>query len=897
MVNLHHYFFREDKMRFLFYLICLFFFLRPICLDASDSLSTVIDTIFALRTNNIITIDGKLSETAWLQGKGVSKFVQRDPLEGARPTFPTIVYILYDNSALYVGARLYDNAPDSIISRLSRRDTGFDSDAFGIFLDPYLDRRSGYYFALSAAGTYFDGVLLNDDWDDESWDGVWEGAVQIDQSGWTAEIRIPYSQLRFHKSNIYEWGINFRRDIKRLNEINYLVFTPKNGSGFVSRFPILTGITDIQPSRAAEFLPYVRAKAEYIDAGFNNPFNDGSRFKPGMGMDFKYGLSNNLTLDGTINPDFGQVEVDPAVVNLSYVETYFEERRPFFIEGASIFYFGQGGSRSNWGFNWGNPDFFYTRRIGRTPAGSLPDYDYADVPDGTRILGAGKLTGKVGENWNLGTIHAITNREYADISYNGKISKAEVEPMTYYGVLRAQNEIDKGRQGIGFISTLVTRNFKDQSLRNEMNSDAFSFGLDGWTFLDKDKMWVATIWSGMSHIRANQEQMLSLQTSSRHYFQRPDASHVTVDSSATSLTGYSGRILLNKQKGNIIFNAALGFIDPKFNINDAGFMWRGDVINGHVGSGYKWTEPGAFSRQTHLIFALFGSRDFGNNVIWAGIFADAYVEFLNYYSLDIMYAYNPEVKNNRLTRGGPLTISPPGWELNIEVESDDRKPLTVGLMTGGYTRSAEDWNRGIRISIDWKPLPNLMLSLHPGVSWDQEFTQWIDVFSDPTATHTYENRYVFGEMYQVEFSASIRMNWTFTPKLSFQLYAQPLVSKGDFTNFKELARPNSYDFNTYGENGSTITKEDGVYTVDPDGPGPAQPFSFDDPNFNIKSLRVNAVLRWEYLPGSTLYLVWTQSRYNTFYSNDFQFNDAFNTLWNENSDNIFMAKLTYWLHL
>ncbi len=202
------------------------------------------------------------------------------------------------------------------------------------------------------------------------------------------------------------------------------------------------------------------------------------------------------------------------------------------------------------------------------------------------------MTGKVGENWNLGTIHAITNREYADISYNGEISKAEVEPMTYYGVLRAQNEIDKGRQGIGFISTLVTRNFKDQSLRNEMNSDAFSFGLDGWTFLDKDKMWVATMWSGMSHIRANQEQMLSLQTSSRHYFQRPDASHVSLDSSATSLTGYSGRILLNKQKGNVIFNSALGFIDPKFNINDAGFMWRGDVINGHVGSGYQWTDPG-----------------------------------------------------------------------------------------------------------------------------------------------------------------------------------------------------------------------------------------------------------------------------------------------------------------
>jgi len=865
--------------------------------SASDSTISVPDTIFAIRLNEQITIDGKLSEVAWLSNRGVSTFIQRDPLEGAKPTFPTIVYILYDDQALYVGARMHDSAPDSIISRLSRRDANIDSDAFGVFIDPYLDRRSGYYFGLTAAGTFIDGVLLNDDWDDDSWDGVWEGEVNIDDNGWTAELRIPYSQLRFHQKNKYEWGINFRRDIKRRNEINYLVYTPKNGSGFVSRFPLLCGINNIKPGRTMEMLPYVRGKAEYLDVLPGNPYNDGSRFVPGFGTDFKYGISNNLTLDGTINPDFGQVEVDPAVVNLSDFETYYQERRPFFIEGASIFRFGYGGSRSNWGFNWGNPDFFYSRRIGRAPAGSLPDYDYANLPDGTRILGAGKLTGKVWGNWNLGTIHAITNREYADISLDGQSSKAEVEPLTYYGVLRAQNEIDKGMQGIGFISTFVNRDFEDHSLRNEMNSKAFNFGIDGWTFLDKDKMWVTTFWTGMSHIQANTNQMLSVQTSSQHYFQRPDANHVNVDSSATSLTGYAGRILLNKQKGNIIFNSAIGFIGPKFNVHDAGFMWRNDVINGHIGSGYKWTEPGALTRRTQLIFALFGSLDFGQNVTWAGFFADAFIQFLNYYSIDIMYAYNPETKNNRLTRGGPLTISPPGWELNIQAQSDDRKPLTFGVSTGGYTRSSNDWYRRFNISLDWKPVPNVMLSFSPGVSWDQEETQWIDVFSDPTATHTYQNRYVFGEMSQIEFSASIRLNWTFTPKVSFQLYAQPLVSKAEFNSFKELARPDSYDFNRYGENGSTIEYYDGEYIVDPDGPGPAEPFSFSDPNFNFKSLRLNAVFRWEYLPGSTLYLVWTQSRYNDYYQRDFQFHDVAQILWNENSDNIFMIKLTYWLHL
>lgn len=856
-----------------------------------------LDTLHASRLNNKIILDGILSEEIWHTDKGIKNFVQREPQEGAQPTFETVVHIAYDDEALYIGARLFDSAPDSIISRLSRRDEGLDSDAFGIFIDPYLDRRSGYYFGLTAAGTYFDGVMLNDEWDDDSWDGVWEGEVNVDDHGWSLEVRIPYSQLRFHEQQKYMWGINFRRDIKRLNEKVYLVFTPRDGSGFVSRFPILSGIENISPARRTEVLPYVRAKAEYLDVDAGNPFNDGSRFIPGIGADFKQGIGSNLTLDGTINPDFGQVEVDPAVVNLSDVETYFQEKRPFFIEGASTFRFGQGGSRENWSFNYGNPSFFYSRRIGRTPQGSLPDYDYADIPEGTRILGAAKLTGKMWEDWNFGTLHAVTAREYADISLNDNISSTEIEPLAYYGILRSQKEIDKGHQGIGFIGTFTGRNFKDERLRDELNSNAATFGIDSWTFLDAEQVWVVTGWAGMSHVQGNETRMLDLQTSSRHYLQRPDVNHVNVDSSATSMTGYAGRVLVNKQKGNVFFNSAIGFIDPKFDVNDVGFFWRGDLINAHIGTGYKWTEPGTFARSAYIIGALFGNMDFGKNITWAGVFTVTNVEFPNYYDLEVVYAYNPQVMDYRLTRGGPMALSPPGWEFNVHARSDDRKPLTIGLFTQGYTRSANEWFRDVGFSLEWRPAPNFLFSFSPQIMKDIEFAQWIDAFEDPTANMTYGSRYVFGEMDYLEFSASIRVNWTFTPNLSLQLYAQPLASRGEFTNFKELAEPRTYDFNRYGEGNSTIEKIDGEYIVDPDGDGPAAPFAFEDPDFHIRSLRFNAVLRWEYMPGSTLYLVWTQSRFDDQYQDDFQINKAMTSLMDQAADNILMIKMNYWMHL
>lgn len=834
----------------------------------ADTTSTVKIKVDAIRLTEAITIDGILAEPVWQNGSGISQFTQRDPHEGAPPTQKTIVHLAYDDEAIYIGARLFDSAPDSIIARLGRRDAQLTSDMFGFFVDPYYDRRSGFYFSINAAGTMYDGVLYNDEWDDDSWDGVWEGNVTIDDRGWMAEMRIPYSQLRFKNKEQMTWGINFRRDIARKNERDYLVFTPKNGSGFVSRFADLVGIANISPPRRIEVLPYVTTKAEYTQHLPGNPFNDGSKYLPGTGADLKVGIGSNLTLDATVNPDFGQVEVDPAVVNLGDVETFFSEKRPFFIEGSTIFNFGQGGSRSNWGFNWANPTFFYTRRIGRAPQGSAPSADFADVPLGTNIRGAAKLTGKIGGNWNIGTLHALTSNEHAELNQGNRRWRSEVEPLAYYGIMRAQKEIKAGRQGIGFISTLAARRFDDARLRDEINSSAFTGGVDGWTFLDANKTWVITGWAGMSQVRGNAARLTALQQSSRHYFQRPDAGHVEVDSFATSLTGYAGRVLINKQKGNVIFNSALGFVDPKFDLNDMGFLFRTDVMNGHIGGGYKWTKLGKLTRYAELLGAIFGSRDFDGNTIWIGVWQSGYFELLNYYSFNYSFAYNPETVSNNRTRGGPLTLNRPGGQANFFVNSDSRKTWVFGLGMFGYSRGPQNWDGGFDASVEWKPGANLSVQMGPTLWWNRDFAQYVTVINDPQATATFGKRYIFAALKQTELSASIRLNWTFTPRLSLQLYTQPLISSGDYFNYKELARPRSYEFTPY------LTDRS------------------DD--FNFKSLRGNAVLRWEYLPGSTLFLVWTQSRSDYENFGNFRFNRSVDRLADARPDNIFLIKASYW---
>ncbi|HTY37391.1 MAG TPA: DUF5916 domain-containing protein, partial [Bacteroidota bacterium] len=691
--------------------------------------------IVAERVHEVMSIDGSLNEQVW-QRPGLVNFTQRLPNEGSAPSQRTEVWLAYDDDALYVAARMYDTAPDSIIQILGRRDADVTADWFTFDIDPYHDRRSGFFFALSAAGTLRDGTLYNDDWNDNSWDGVWEGRTRIDQMGWTAEMRIPFSQLRFHHAEKYLWAVNFSRMVGRANETDFVVYTPQKGSGFVSRFIDVDGIEAIEPTRDFEVLPYVTSRAEFSQHAAGDPFNSGSKYSPGLGVDMKLALGTDLTLNGTINPDFGQVEVDPAVVNLSDVETYYDEKRPFFVEGANIFQFGQGGANNFWGFNWGGPTFFYSRRIGRAPQGSLPSYDYVDMPLGTHILGAGKLTGKVGGDWNVGMIHAVTDRESAQIETSGLRKTVEVEPLTYYGVGRVQKDFNDGRQGIGLITTYTDRFFSDRRLETDINSNALAAGLDGWQFLDADKTYVLTGWGAFSGIHGTPERITALQESSRHYFQRPGLSQVSLDTNATSLTGYAARFAINKQKGDLQLNTAFGLISPGFDLDDLGFLWRTDIVNYHFMLGYKWTDRTDYYNNLRVNAAVFGSQDFGGNKVWEGYFGMFNIELPNFYTFGLNYAYNPASVDTRSTRGGPPMINLKGWEIDYNMSSDGRKPVVINaygstyIGGGGYMFMSE-------VDVDYKPAPNIEFTFGPSFNRNANQAQWVGSYVDPTATVTY----------------------------------------------------------------------------------------------------------------------------------------------------------------
>ncbi len=879
-------------MRCVLFFVVMIFYTHPLFADH----------VRAHKLSEPVSVDGVLNEYMYRSIHPISNFVQKEPDQGAAPSEKTEVWVAYDDEALYIAARLYDSNPDSIMALLDRRDNLNTADWFGVFIDSYRDKRSGNYFVVGPAGSIGDGVMYNDDWDDDDWDGVWLAKTQVDETGWTMEMRIPFSQLRFQNKEKQVWGINFRRDIGRKNEQIYLVYTPRMESGYVSRFPELIGIEGIRPSNALEVLPFVTTKAEYTHPSPGNPFNNGSRYTPDLGADIRYGISSNLILNATVNSDFGQVEVDPAVVNLSDVESFFNEKRPFFVEGANIFTnYGQGGGRNFWNFNFPYTTPFYSRRIGRTPHGNdtLGSTDHLDMPFATRILGAGKVTGKIADVWNVGTIHAVTAREFADYKIGGIRNRAEVEPMTYYGVGRLQRDYNDGHQGIGILSTHTRRQFFDNALKDGLNSSGSFVGLDGWTFLDSSKTWVVTGYGNLSNVQGDRIRITQLQRNSQHYFQRPDASHVDVDSNATSMTGYAARFYLIKQKGNTFFNSSLGFINPRYEVNDLGFLSRADVVNMHVGAGYNWTEPDGTFRRKELGGGIGQSYDFQNNLIHRVIVHFGFAQLMNYYTLNWSFAVNPnETVNNRRTRGGPLTINKPGYETNFLLNSDNSKDVVAEASFNSYNSDHTEY-KNFNFWIQYRPAPHITFSIGPQFEDETQRLMYIGEFEEPTATATYGHQYLFSQLAYKSVSANIRLNWTFTPTLSLQLYLQPLLSSGLYSKFKELSQSKTDNYLVYGKQGSTIQYVESTnrYLFDADGDGPSAAKSFDNPDFNFKSLRGNAVLRWEYLPGSVLYFVWTQNRNDEENNGDLQFNRSVDRLIRAKADNIFLVKLSYYFNM
>ncbi len=866
----------------------------------------------AVPLKGTIKIDGKPDEAAWQAAPAVDQFIQRDPDEGKPPTQRTEVRFLYDNDALYVGAWLYDSEGRSAITgRLVRRDQAGDGeDLFQIIFDTFHDHQGRTRFEMNPAGVRNDATGSGTQNPDASWDPIYEAASSIDDKGWYVEMRIPLSQLRYPRNPEQTWGLEIRRFRAKNAEEDDFAFWRKTEFGGPPSFGHLEGLVINAVPERAEILPYVVSRASYIKpASKTDPFNPGHKYDQRFGADVKYSLTSNITLDATINPDFGQVEVDPASVNLSAFETFFEEKRPFFVANSGFFSFG--GFSCFFCSNTSPLPSFYTRRIGRAPQLSASG-TYVDQPENSTILGAAKITGRTAGGTSIGILNALTRKEMATvIDTNGVDRKfnVEVEPLTNYFVGRVKRDYQGGNTTFGLIGSSVLRRMDDSTLTARISSHAETFGADFRKGFQNHRYNILAALEE-SRVSGSPLAMQRIQRSSARYFQRPDRrggsnnflSSDLYDPKATSLSGFGGYTRFSKDAGNWLGEITTNFRSPGFEVNDISFITRSDFILNNANVLRQWTKPTKTYRDRAMILGAQEQTNFDGDRTDGQAHFFVNQSFLNYWFANFFYIWHPVAFDDRATRGGPV-VKKTGYNFySLFVGTDNRKPVlfqtNLDYATGiGDNTSSYD----ISETVVLKPKSNVKLTFGPGYSYGLGSHQFVRSVADPTATNFYGTRYVFSDLKQHTFSMNTRADVTFTPALTLQLFAQPFISAGEYSRFKEYAKPRGLATEVYGTEKGTIssagTGASKVYTIDPDGAGPAASFKVGNPDFNFRSLRGTAVLRWEYRPGSTMFLVWNQIRSDQAPIGDFNFTRDRQALFRAHPDNVFLVKFNYFFGL
>ena len=853
----------------------------------------------AVRRTTPITLDGRLDEAAWASAEPSGDFTQSYPAPGKAALDRTEISVLYDDAALYVGIRMFDAHPDSIAAGLARRDataaTGIYSDWVHLIVDSYHDRRTAFRFSTTPRGVQKDVYMSNDRNEDLNWDAIWEVATRIDSLGWVAEYRIPLSQLRFGGDSAANrvWGFQVQRDVARRNERDtWSPWTPQDG-GFVSQFGELAGLTGISVKDRLEITPYVSSTVTRAPGDAANPFYSRTKSTPRVGGDLQYGLPRGLTLSATINPDFGQVEVDPAVVNLSAFETSFPEKRPFFLEGGDVFSFGQV-VRQN---DYGGQSYLYSRRIGRQPQRGVPGGAlYTDVPTQTTIAGAAKVTGKSGP-WTVGLLDAVTTEQRAQLlTTTGQRLETPVEPLTNYFAGRVKRDFRAGATTIGALLQQSSRSLGDSVFAPVLRRAATVGGID-FEHDMAQRSWILSGFAAGSRVTGSRQAIAQTQCNSNHYFQRPDATdYLTYDSTRTSMAGYIGEVTLAKN-GPTFGSVAVKASSPGLELNDLGQQSRTGykALSTLVGrSEYKAGRH--LSSWTAVMFEN-DTWDYGGNAILHGYGAQGRTTFLNQWNANVSTGYSPDFYDNVLLRGGPMGRQPASWSTNGGVSSDARRPVIVGLF-GGYTRDVLGGDLPhASVSLDLRPTSNVHINFGPSANRLHDTEQLVRTVGDAAATSTYGRRYVFATLTQTTLSLDTRVDVTISPALSFVMYAQPFVSTGRYEGFKEFLTPGQYDFARYGVDRGIISYDATVarYTIDPDGTGASPAFTVSQPNFNVRSLRGNAVMRWDYRPGSSLYLVWQQQRSDFQQIGDFDTRRDVGAIFRTVPTNVFLLKGTYWI--
>ena len=865
----------------------------------------------AARRTTEVTLDGRLEERAWFASTPARDFRQNEPHEGQPATQQTEVRIVFDDAALYIGARMFDTAGGGgVRTYLSRRDQQEDGDFLEIIFDTFHDHTGRTIFQVNPSGVKTDAGQASSN-ADPSWDPIWEVATSIDSLGWIAEIRIPFAQLRFSRDSAQTWGMQIWRYVDRIRETSMWSFWAKTDPGGPAEFGHLDSLRVTERPRGIELLPYVVSRAAYVpirefDRG--NPFRDASEYTMRVGGDVKALLTSNLTLDLTVNPDFGQVEVDPAVVNLSAFETSFSEKRPFFVEGSGLF--GFGGLNCYVCSNVSSMSLYYSRRIGRQPRGNPPPgYDFLDRPENATIIGAAKITGRTRGNYHVGLLEAVTKSEEADIALPGGVRKQrEVEPLTNYFVGRGRKIFASGRGFIGAIATSVIRRFEYDSLSLSMARHAEAVGIDGERFFRNRKYRIMGNLA-LSNVVGEPAVIRGLQEASARYFNRPDRSHGDngffsdrYDPTLTTLRGYGGYLRGSKETGNWLFESSLNFRSPGFEVNDLAFLTRADYTWMHANAFRQWTKPTKRFRQAYWIFGGQQQFNFDGDRTDVQFHNYAEIQLPNYWWVNMFSNYRLEAWDDRQTRGGPVVRRPAGWYTFLNVNTDGRKRVVVSF-NPSYGRNAEGAvEYGLGTAVRIKPASNISISLQPSYSYSDDRAQFVTSFSDTTANHFYDRRVVFSDLTQRSFELGTRLNVTFTPTLTLELFAQPLIASGEYENFKEYVRPRTFEKRVFDATQlrAETDPNTGVttrYVLDPDRNSATDSLTFSNPDFNFRSLRGNAVLRWEYRPGSTVFLVWTQSRTSSEQRGDFRFSRDRSALFEARPDNVFLVKVNYWVGL
>jgi hypothetical protein len=840
-----------------------------------------------LEPGESVDVNGRIEESIWARAAWIFDFVQREPIEGARPRVRTEVAFAYDETNLYVAGRMYDPDPSLIRANLARRDDNGESDRLKISIDSYENRQTYYTFTVTAAGGRVDYFGSGDqDFNrDYSYDPIWVADAQLTDEGWFAEMAIPFSQIRFNQADQLTFGVNANRYTPARFEDVFWVSVPKDENGWASWFGDLAGLNGVQTRRPIEFVPYAAsALAVTSDELLNpdNPFSDRAAFDGRFGADFKMGIGSGLTLDATINPDFGQVEADPAEVNLSAFPTFFDERRPFFVENAQLL-------EAN--------DLFFSRRIGARPHGSAGG-TYADVPDNTTILGAAKLTGRTAGGLSIAALGAVTSEESATTFDEGTSTFGEtlVEPTAGWLVLRGLQEFGTAKSTAGLAFTGVKRDLSDSdALAGRLNKEAYAFAADATLRFRGGLTELTGIIQG-SHISGTTEAIARVQQFSSHYFQRPDAGHVEFDPTRTSLTGYRALVALEHSDGeNWFFETQFLATSPEFDINDVGALGRADRIRSGVDLQYSENTVGTF-RNWRLATEVEGEWNFDGDRLWSEAEFGWGLTFLNFWGVNGEIDIRQGGTSDTQTRGGPAMGTPSEIGVFASVNSDFRKRLVGNGLLYFENDDIDGWVVQTGVNLQYRPGGAWQFSLGPNFTRSVNTRQYVT--TEPGGRpETFGNRYIFAEIDRHTLSAEFRVNYAFSPDLSLEGYFEPFAATGSYSNFGELLMPRETDLLFYGTSGTTISESSGsaphLITVQ-DG---VDQFSFIREDFRALSFRSNLVMRWEWLPGSTLFLVWQLDRGGFGFENGPDgagFGDLLDSP-AEPGRNFFAVKASYWL--